>query len=568
MTLVRLSLRQSLAVGIALLACGTVAGASAAPYAETAPEARSMVRRLSQEQYRNIIADVFGPTVKVGGRFEPDIRRDGLLAVGASAVSVTASGLEDYDQIARSIASQVVSEERRGTLFACKPAKATEPDDACAKQFLGDAGRLLYRRALSSNELKTRVKVAHDAGAKLKDFYQGVGVSLSTMLTSPLFLFRQDVAEALPGGRGQYRLDGYSKASQLSFLLWNAGPDPELLTAAEKGELHTEAGLAKQVDRMLASPRLSAGVRAFFTDMLGFDEFQNLAKDALLFPKYTSRVAVDAQEQTLRTITDVLVTQKADYRDIFTTRKTYLTPQLASIYGVPLPATDNGWKPYEYAEGDPRVGVAAQISFVALHSHPGRSSPTLRGKAIRQVLLCQKVPDPPGNVNFTVVQDTKNPQYKTARERLSAHATEAMCTGCHKLIDPIGFGLEQFDSAGSLRETENGARIDTQGELDGIKFTNAAGLANALHEDPAAVSCIVDRVYAYAAGHAPAKSEAGVLESLRKDFAADQYRFPALLRRIALNETTSRVAPPQMGALETPARTLASNTNSTKETQR
>src|SRR6185312_12042951 len=126
-------------------------------------------------------------------------------------------------------------------------------------------------------------------------------------------------------------------------------PDLALLAAAESGEIQTEKGLARQVDRMLASPRLKDGVRGFFADMLGFDEFETLAKDAILFPKYSSKVALDAQEQALRTITDLLVTRNGDYRDLFTTRKTFLTPLLASIYGVPLSAPDGGWTPYEFA---------------------------------------------------------------------------------------------------------------------------------------------------------------------------------------------------------------------------
>jgi hypothetical protein len=129
---------------------------------------------------------------------------------------------------------------------------------------------------------------------------------------------------------------------------------------------------------------------------------------------------------------------------------------LASVYEVPLVAPAGNWAPYEFPDGDPRAGIVSQVAFVALHSHPGRSSPTLRGKAVREVLLCQKVPTPPANVNFTLVQDTKNPQYKTARARLHAHATDATCAGCHKIMDPIGLGLEAFDSGGSLRSSENG----------------------------------------------------------------------------------------------------------------
>ena len=285
----------------------------------------AVTRRLSQEQYRQVIADLFGPSIKVGGRFEPDIRRDGLLAMGASQVSVTASGLEEYDKIARNIAAQVVSEQHRDTLIPCKPANTKAADDSCATQFLTETGKMLYRRPLTPDELSSRVKVANDAAAGLKDFYSGLGISLATMLESPKFLFRQEIAETrsrscrpVPDG---CLLQGL--AAQLLPVEF-AAPDPALLAAAENGDLNRQSGLAKQVDRMIGSPRLQGGVRAFFTDMLGFDEFETLAKDSMIFPKYnTKRRQGRAGADDAHDRRDVLLTDKGDYRDIFTTRKTY-----------------------------------------------------------------------------------------------------------------------------------------------------------------------------------------------------------------------------------------------------
>jgi hypothetical protein len=185
------------------------------------------------------------------------------------------------------------------------------------------------------------------------------------------------------------------------------------------------------------------------------------------------------------------------------------------------------------------------MSFVALHSHPGRSSPTLRGKALREVILCQKVPDPPGNVNFNIVQDTTNPLYKTVRQRLTAHRTEATCAGCHKLMDPVGLGMENFDAIGGYRAAENGAAIDPSGEIDGVTFKDAAGLGRAVHDHPAAPACLVDRLYAYAVGRTAAKSEADWLRSeLQKSVAADGYRLMPLMRRIATSDAFFRVSQP------------------------
>ena len=545
----------------AMLSLLVGAAASLPASADTAPASTGgppTMRRLTPDQYRQTIEDIFGAGIKLGGRFEPDVRANGLLAVGSGQVSVTASGFEQYDGMARAIASQVLDSAHRDVLMPCKPVSATEPDDACASQFLAPVGRMLFRRPLTQSELQAQVAASNASAKSLKSFYAGLETGLADLLVSPQFLFRQEVAEADPANAGQFRLNAFSKASQLSFFLWNTAPDDVLLTAAEKGDLNTEKGLARQVDRLLTSRRLETGVRALFGDMLGFDDFARLSKDAVIYPKFTPKAMQDAQEQTLRTIVDHLLVRRADYRDLFTTRHTFLTPTLGIIYGVPVVQNrpigePEMWVPYDYDEGDPRTGLLTQASFVSLHSHPGRSSPTLRGKALREVLLCQKVPDPPGNVKFTVVQDTNNPQYKTARERVTAHRTDPTCAGCHKLIDPMGLALENFDSAGGFRLQENGAKIDASGELDGTKFEDAAGLGKAMHDHPATPACLVNRTYSYALGRPIAKGETEFVKYIEKNFAANGYRLPDLLRQIVTSDAFYRVTPQQVGALETSA---------------
>lgn len=557
MVSIKKHLRSTASLAAAVALCGALSSTGSEPVraaAETAAPAGTgvVIRRLSQEQYETIIHDIFGPGMKIGGRFEPVQREEGLLAVGAGRVGLTASGFEQFDAMARTISAQVVDPVHRKVLIPCKPAAANGPDEACAKQFISQAGQLLYRRPLSERELTLQLKAANQAATSLKDFYAGLESSLSLMLVAPQFLYRQETVEADPNKPGQYRLDAFSKASRLSFLFWNAGPDPQLLAAAQSGALHTDKGLAAEIDRMMASPRLEKGVRAFFADMLGFDEFDTLAKDGTIYPKFTTHVSEDSQEQTLRTITDLLLINKGDYRDLFTTRKTFLTPLLASVYGVPLLQNKpNGypetWHAYEYPPGDPRSGILTHVSFVSLHSHPGRTSPTIRGKAMREMIMCQKVPDPPGNVSFTVVQDTTNPLFKTARERLTAHATEAMCTGCHKITDPIGLALENFDSAGGYRLRENGALLDTSGTLNAAKFNDAAGLGQAMHDNTAVTQCVVRRLSSFALGRSTTPIEANWVKSLNDGFAADGYRIPDLMKRIATSPEYFRVSAPANG---------------------
>lgn len=529
-------------VGLAALAVLTLSscGEDKGPASAGGPPT---IRRLTQEQYIAIIADMFGPDIKIGGRFDPDIREDGLLAVGTSHVSVTPSSLEQYDGMARGIAAQVVDEAHRAELVGCQPKSLKEPDADCAGRFLGEVGRQLYRRPMSDRELQGQVAAAAAATETLGDFYAGLETSLATMLEAPQFLFRKEATESDPDRPGERRLTAYAEASRLSFFLWNTAPDDELLAAAERGDLQTRKGLARQVDRLLAAPRLEAGMRAFFSDMLGFDRLGGLAKDPQIYPKFTPAVVSDAEEQTLRTIIDHLLVRKGDYRDLFTTRKTYLTPLLASVYRVPIDQP-KGWSIYEFPDGDAHAGLVAEVSFLALHSHPGRSSSTLRGKAVREILLCEPVPSPPANVNFSIVQDTKNPQFRTARERLTAHRSDPTCAGCHKIIDPIGLSLENFDGMGEYRQQENGAAIDAGGELGSARFQGAPGLGRTLHDDPAATACLVNRIYAYGVGRKPGKGEGEWLAHLQKQFAEDGYRLQDLLRHIALSDAFYKIAVP------------------------
>ena len=507
-----------------------------------------IMRRLTPEQYRETIVDVFSRGIALPGRFEPDKRVEGLMAVGTGLVNVTAAGLEQYDALARAVAAQVVSESRRATLIPCIPAAADRADDVCARQFFTEAGRYLYRRPLTEAELGLWVGVARAAATASNDFYAGLGTGLANILVSLPFLFRQEAAIIDPEQPGLLRTDPYTTASRLSFFLWNAPPDERLLAAAASGALNTKKGIAREADRLLASPRLETGVRAFFSDMFSFSEFDRLSKDHVIYPKFTGQSAKDAAEQTLRTAVGVVLADHGDYRELFTTRKTFLTPTLGALYGVPVVqvaalGAPEPWTAHEYPAGDLRAGILTQASFVALHSHPGRSSPTLRGKALREIFLCQAVPPPPGDVNFDIAQDTHNPDYKTARARLTAHSTDPTCAGCHKLLDPVGLALETFDSAAGLCATENDEPIDTSGSLDGIPFADSAGLGQAVHDNPATTACLVRRLSSAALGRSVGTGDAVWLKALDKGFADDGYRLPELMRRIAISDAMVRIAP-------------------------
>ncbi|MEE4278337.1 MAG: DUF1588 domain-containing protein, partial [Halieaceae bacterium] len=249
--------------------------------------------------------------------------------------------------------------------------------------------------------------------------------------------------------------------------------------------------------------------------------------------------AEDAREQTLRTVVDHLLVREGDYRDLFTDRSTFMSPALAIIYGVPA---EPGWAAHRFPEDSPRAGLLTQVSFLSLHAHPGRSSVTLRGQALRELFLCQTVPEPPPGVDFSVVTNPDS-NYPTQRQRVAAHLETPSCAGCHRITDPIGLSLEQFDGAGGFRTTENGAVIDASGSLDGFEFNGAVGLGEALRENPELPRCLVQRVYSYGTGSPPAAGARELLDYFAADFAENGYRLRELLRRIALSEAFSRVQP-------------------------
>ena len=504
-------------------------------------EARSLprVRLLSQDQYFNSLGYVFGPDISVAAHFTPFRRTDGLVETGASVAGVTSGQIDEFQRTAIAIADQIVNPQHRAFLVPCSPRRELAADRRCAAMYIRPVGRLLYRRPLTKDEESGLVELAAKSAEKLGNFYDGLAVAINAMLISPDFLFVIDKYEAAPNHPGSLRLDGFSYATRLSLLLWNSGPDDELIRSAESGELQTPVGRARQVNRLLSSSRLETGVRAFFEDMLGFDDLASQSKDARIYPMFSGVTLQDAREQTLRTIVDQLVSKKLDYRDLFTTRDTFISPSLAAVLQVPAPP---GWSPYTSPEGSPRVGLLTQISFLAGHAHPGRSSPTLRGKALRELLLCQTVPRPPPNVDFSIIENP-NSTLKTARERLTAHRSNPVCAGFHKLTDPIGLALENFDGAGQFREVERGAPIDASGSLDGRDFTDSIGLGQALHDHPALPACLVRRVYSYAIGSPVAANDKSVLPQLTKGFAEAGFRFPDLLRSIALSSAFSEVSP-------------------------
>lgn len=540
------------------LGLGVVVAASLAPSQQTPAWAQTVeaeapikvsVRRITETQYRHAIADIFGPDILLTARFEPDKREEGLLAIGSAHLSLTASGFEQYFALASSIADQVLDEKRRTANVGCEPADPKKPDSACAAQFIAKVGERLFRRPLTQAEIQTRVKTAADGTAGAGGFHGGLKLALVSLLMSPDYLFRVETAEPDPAKPGSYRLNAYSKASRISFLLWDAAPDAELAEAARTGAIHSPETLKQQLARMTASPRFEQGMRAFFTDMLQLDGFDNLIKDAATYPKFNQSVSDSAKEQTLRTTVDLLVTRKRDYRELFTSNETFINRFLASVYKVPYASAEE-WSAYTFPASSERAGILTQISFLSLFSHPGGSSPTRRGVKVHEIFMCEPTPEPPADVDFSKVQAMAN---GTVRMRLLDHMENTGCTACHRRSDPPGLALEHFDGLGQLRKMENGALIDVSADLDGKTFTGAQGLANYLRDEPKIPACLVRNVFAYGIGRHTDERDEDFLADQAEAFAASGYRLPDLMTQIGASPEFMKAVIPS-GARPTAAK--------------
>ncbi|MEZ4475243.1 MAG: DUF1592 domain-containing protein [bacterium] len=411
--------------------------------------------------------------------------------------------------------------------------------DACLEATLARLGRRLWRRPLSADELAAVVAIGRDAARELGDRRQGLVFGLATLLQSPWFLFRPTLGAA----DGDVRpVTDWEYASRLAFFLWDSGPDEGLLAAAEAGDLARPASRRAWVEAMLDDPRAHRGIRAFFNDYLRLRELDGLIKDPVLFTRFSPELGAMAREETLATLEHLVLEVGGDYRAAFTGQTTFLNRKLAALYGVPAPAAE-GFARTELPADGPRAGLLGHASLLAQNAHPVSSSATLRGRFIRETLLCGTIPAPPADVDTSLPEPS--PDLPTLRDRVAVHMTAPSCRGCHQIMDPIGLGLEQFDGIGRFRATENDVPIDASGDLDGLAFVDARSLGEAVAAHPRLGACLTRKLYAYALGRPPTAGEEGELVRLERRFAASGYQVKALLAAIALSDGLRTIARPE-----------------------
>ena len=416
--------------------------------------APATLRRLTVAQYQNSVRDLLGGAITTPTDLEPDSSISGFASIGAARIALSAHATEQFETAALALAHQALADAAtRSALVGCAPAGPT--DDACARQFVTSFGRRAWRRTLTTDEVTRYAAIATNAAGVLKDFYSGLEYALAGILQSPHFLYREELGAPDAADPSRRVFQGYELASRLSYFLWNTTPDDALLDAAEAGKLATDQGLRAEAERLLASPRAHDATQSFFGELLQLADLDDLPQLPTVYPQMSATLGASMRSETLRVLDDVTMSGDNDFRQLFDTRTTYVNGELAKLYGLPG-SRRHGSGQDDAARSSGRSGLLGQASFLALNAHADSSSPTRRGKFIREVLLCQSIPPAPPNVDTKFPVDTAGGAQRTMRQKLEVHRQVATCATCHTMMDPVGLGLENFDGIGAYRTTEAG----------------------------------------------------------------------------------------------------------------
>ncbi|MCZ8012074.1 DUF1592 domain-containing protein [Gemmatimonas sp.] len=385
----------------------------------------------------------------------------------------------------------------RRRIFSCRPLSATEARP-CAEKILTRLGAQAYRRPMQANDLKGLLAF-YDEGAKAGGFEIGIRTALEAMLSSPHFIFR--IEEVPAAAKGRVPVSGVDLASRLSFFLWGAPPDSQLVALGRSGRLADTTVLVAQARRLLADPRSEALATRFASQWLRLQDIELVHPDANQFPDFREQLAREMRRET-ELFFHHLVRENRSLLDLFTANYTYLNESLARHYDIPG-VVGNDFRRVTYPAGSPRSGILGHGSVLTLTSVANRTSPVLRGKWVMEVLMGSPPPPPPPNVPD--LEETKGAQegrLLTTRERMEIHRANATCKSCHQFIDPIGLALDNFDVMGRWRIRENGSALDTRGDYyDGTRITNPTELQQALLKRPVPLMrSFTQNLMAYALG--------------------------------------------------------------------
>ncbi|MEO7651126.1 MAG: DUF1592 domain-containing protein [Bryobacteraceae bacterium] len=413
----------------------------------------------------------------------------------------------------------------RSRILVCKPAKPGE-EDGCAKKILATLMRRAYRRPVTAADFRAPLKLYQEA-RKEGGFEEGIEMALRAVLISPEFIFRveQDPAGLAPNT--PYRLTGVELASRLSFFLWSSIPDDELLDAAIGGKLRSPAMLEKQVRRMLGDPRSRVLATNFAEQWLYLRNLASASPDMRLFPDFDDNLRQSFRQET-ELFFESIMREDRNVLDLLRANYTFLNHRLAKHYGIPN-IYGSRFRRVTFDNGE-RGGLLRQGSVLTVTSYATRTSPVIRGKWILDNILGTPPPPPPAAVP-ALKENNSIGKELPMRARLAEHRANPACSGCHNLMDPIGFSLENYDALGRWRTTDAATPIDAAGGLpDGSKFEGVSGLQKALVSHPELfVTTFSEKLLTYALGRGLDHYDAPAIRRIVKDAGASDYRFTAVI---------------------------------------
>lgn len=500
---------------------------------ETLGPAKKSLRRLTHSQYNHTLRDLLGEETRPADQFPKEDYVHGFTNQ-ADGQSVSPLLAESYAKAAERLARAAFRGGDTRKLIPCTPSPT------CRDKFIRDFGKRAFRRPLTAAELTRYEKLF----SRETDFLQGAQVVVQAMLQSPNFLFHIQ-----PGQ--------YGVANRLAYLLWDSMPDQALFDAAERGELDAPEAIEQQVRRMLADERAKDSFDEFLAQWLRFDRLRSAYRDRRLFPEFSGELVSAMTEETRRLFRH-LVWEDRNFLEFFTARYSFVSPELAKLYGET--PREQAWSRTEFGPASERSGIFGQATFLALTSKPGDTSPTERGIFVREHFLCQTVPPPPPGLNATLPPLTDEKPMNN-RQRLQLHLTNPACSGCHSLVDPIGLGFEKFDAIGKFRDkqkivlyptfdelktkrkpkpTEYLLDVDTSGMVRGVansEFQSPRQLAERLASEPVCQKCVVKQLFRYANGRMETAEDQPFLERAFARFRNSHFRFQELIIAIALGDS-------------------------------
>jgi hypothetical protein len=432
----------------------------------------------------------------------------------------------------------------RRKIFTCRPA-ANADELPCAKKILSALSRQAFRRPVTDGDLEGLLSF-YQEGHNQGDFDSGIRTALQAILADPEFVFRFERTPASVAAGANFRVSDVELASRLSFFLWSGPPDDELLTVASQGKLKDEATLEKQVRRMLADPRANALASNFASEWLHLQNLKDVQPDAFLFRSFNRNLIESMRRETELFFTSI-VREDHKVTDLLTANYTFVDELLAKHYGIP-DVTGSRFRRVTITDPN-RFGLLGQAGILTLTSNANRTNPVARGKYVMEVLLGTPPPPPPPNVP-ALKEAADNTAILSVRERMQEHRSMEPCASCHKLMDPIGFSLENFDAVGSWRIRDTGFAVDATGQMfDGAKLDGPVSLRNAiLNHSDAFLGTFSENLLAYGLGRVLETYDMPAVRGVEREAARSDNKFSAFVVGVV------KSAPFQMRRADEPVR--------------